>query len=137
MTSAECMGGPRAPTPQRCRASCSVYRQGVLEGCGSGIQYHDAGCRISKAMHNATVQQPLTPLSPNSNPTIVMLQTAAGFVSKHNGVPFRCPCLPFVTLLAVQSCGFQSRVNEAMDTSLTFYSAANGVEWHEWTPNDV
>ncbi|GFV24872.1 hypothetical protein TNCV_883401 [Trichonephila clavipes] len=43
-------------------------------------------------MHSATVQQPLTVVSPNSNPTIVMLQAEVGFVSKHNVVPFRCPC---------------------------------------------
>ncbi|GFW47866.1 hypothetical protein TNCV_2400531 [Trichonephila clavipes] len=40
MTSAECMGGPWTPTPQRRNAGCSVYRQCVLEGCGSEIQYH-------------------------------------------------------------------------------------------------
>ncbi|GFW08489.1 hypothetical protein TNCV_2775111 [Trichonephila clavipes] len=40
MASTECMGGPRSVTPQRCSASCSVYRQCVLEGCGSEIQYH-------------------------------------------------------------------------------------------------
>ncbi|GFS55898.1 hypothetical protein TNCV_2924731 [Trichonephila clavipes] len=38
-------------------------------------------------MHNTTVQQPLTGMSPNSNTTIVMLQAEAGFVSKHNVVP--------------------------------------------------
>ncbi|GFX86787.1 hypothetical protein TNCV_1409841 [Trichonephila clavipes] len=40
MASAECMGGPRAPTPQRCSAGCSVYRPCVLEGCDSEIPYH-------------------------------------------------------------------------------------------------
>ncbi|GFT13269.1 hypothetical protein TNCV_4077221 [Trichonephila clavipes] len=35
MASAECMGGPRAPTPQRFSVGCSVYRQCVLERCGS------------------------------------------------------------------------------------------------------
>ncbi|GFX96538.1 hypothetical protein TNCV_1442121 [Trichonephila clavipes] len=48
------------------------------------------------AMHNATVQQPLPSVSPNSNPTIVMLQVETGFTSKHSVVPFRCPCLPFI-----------------------------------------
>ncbi|GFX51399.1 hypothetical protein TNCV_3103321 [Trichonephila clavipes] len=34
MASADCMGGPRATTPQRCSgADWSVYRQCVLEGC--------------------------------------------------------------------------------------------------------
>ncbi|GFW32530.1 hypothetical protein TNCV_676881 [Trichonephila clavipes] len=44
-------------------------------------------------MHNATVQQSLPAVSLNSNPTIVKLQAEAGFISKHNVVPFRCPCL--------------------------------------------
>ncbi|GFV67494.1 hypothetical protein TNCV_4621751 [Trichonephila clavipes] len=43
-------------------------------------------------MHNATVQQPPTTVPPNSNPTIVMLQAEARFVSKHNDVPFHCSC---------------------------------------------
>ncbi|GFV90456.1 hypothetical protein TNCV_50311 [Trichonephila clavipes] len=33
------MGGAWASTPQRCSAGCLVYRQCVLEGCGSEIQY--------------------------------------------------------------------------------------------------
>ncbi|GFV18316.1 uncharacterized protein TNCV_580201 [Trichonephila clavipes] len=35
-------------------------------------------------MHIATVQQPLTTMSPNWNPAIVMLQAEAVFVSQHN-----------------------------------------------------
>ncbi|GFY07819.1 hypothetical protein TNCV_4287551 [Trichonephila clavipes] len=42
-------------------------------------------------MHNATVQQPLTTVSPNSNAAFMMLQAKAEFISKHNVVPFRCP----------------------------------------------
>ncbi|GFV35925.1 hypothetical protein TNCV_2866841 [Trichonephila clavipes] len=41
---------------------------------------HDTGCRISGGMHNAAVQQPLTKVSSNSNPIIVMLQAEVGFV---------------------------------------------------------
>ncbi|GFX41217.1 hypothetical protein TNCV_2219151 [Trichonephila clavipes] len=52
---------------------------------------HDIECRTNVAMHNATVQQPFTMMSPNSNPIIVMLQAEAGFVSKHNDIQFRCP----------------------------------------------
>ncbi|GFY26295.1 hypothetical protein TNCV_24931 [Trichonephila clavipes] len=74
------------------------------------------------AMHNATVQQPLTTVSSNSNTTIVMLQAEVGFVSKHN---------------VAHACGFQSRVNKAMDDLWTFHSAANSVEWYKWTPNDA
>ncbi|GFU50870.1 hypothetical protein TNCV_4460791 [Trichonephila clavipes] len=40
IASAECMGGPQAPTPQRCSDGHSVYRQCALEGRGSEIQYH-------------------------------------------------------------------------------------------------
>ncbi|GFX56473.1 hypothetical protein TNCV_74191 [Trichonephila clavipes] len=40
-------------------------------------------------MHNATVQQPLTTMSPNSKLTNMMLQAEAGFASKHNVVRFR------------------------------------------------
>ncbi|GFX01565.1 DDE_3 domain-containing protein [Trichonephila clavipes] len=54
-------------------------------------------------MDNATVQQPLTTLLPNSNPTIVMLQVEAGFVSKHSVVPFCCPCPPFIAPLVAQT----------------------------------
>ncbi|GFU61416.1 hypothetical protein TNCV_492491 [Trichonephila clavipes] len=54
-------------------------------------------------MHNATVQQRLTTVSTNSNPTIVMLQSEAGFFSKHNVVPLRCQCPPFIAPLAVQT----------------------------------
>ncbi|GFU47598.1 hypothetical protein TNCV_2443201 [Trichonephila clavipes] len=64
---------------------------------------HDTGCRTSKAMHNATAQQPLTTVSPNSNPTIVMLLAEMGIVSKHNAVPFRCPCPVLIVPLDAQT----------------------------------
>ncbi|GFT74920.1 hypothetical protein TNCV_2445421 [Trichonephila clavipes] len=54
----------------------------------------------SVEMYNATVQQSLTTVSSNSDPDIVMFQTEAGFVSKHNAVPFRCPSPPFIALFA-------------------------------------
>ncbi|GFT25801.1 uncharacterized protein TNCV_1517741 [Trichonephila clavipes] len=54
-------------------------------------------------MHNVTVQQPLTTVSPNSNPIIVMLQSEAGFVSKHDVIPFRYPCPPFIASVATQT----------------------------------
>ncbi|GFS59291.1 transposable element Tcb2 transposase [Trichonephila clavipes] len=53
-------------------------------------------------MHNATVQQPLITVSPNSNPTIVMLQAEAGSISKHNVVPFRCLFPSFIAPLVEQ-----------------------------------
>ncbi|GFX01897.1 hypothetical protein TNCV_370861 [Trichonephila clavipes] len=44
----------------------------------------DTCCRTTVVMHNATVkQQHLTTVSPNSNPTTVILQIEAEFVSKH------------------------------------------------------
>ncbi|GFW30672.1 hypothetical protein TNCV_456091 [Trichonephila clavipes] len=53
----------------------------------------ETGCRTSVAMHNATAQQSLTMVSPNSNPTIVILHAEAGFVRKHDVFPFRYPSL--------------------------------------------
>ncbi|GFX03289.1 uncharacterized protein TNCV_3555171 [Trichonephila clavipes] len=106
MASAECMGGPRAPTPQRCGTGCSVYQKCVLEHVQVKLNTtsdHGTGCKTRVAMHNATVQQPLITVSPNSNPTIVMLQAKAGFVSKHSVVTFRYPCPPFIAPLAVQT----------------------------------
>ncbi|GFU05946.1 hypothetical protein TNCV_3395021 [Trichonephila clavipes] len=83
-------------------------------------------------MHNAIIRQPLTAVSPNSNPIIVMLQAEAGFASNHNAVPYRCPCPPFIAPLR-----FQSRVNEAMDALRIFHSTANGAEWYERAQNDA
>ncbi|GFV34282.1 hypothetical protein TNCV_992031 [Trichonephila clavipes] len=79
MASAESMGGPRATTPHRCSAGCSVHRQCVLEE-RVAVKYnttrnHNTRCRTNVAMHNAAVQQLLTTVSPNTNPTIVMLQS--------------------------------------------------------------
>ncbi|GFV30344.1 uncharacterized protein TNCV_98191 [Trichonephila clavipes] len=53
-------------------------------------------------MHNSTVQQSLTTVSPNSNPTIVMLQAETGLVSKHNVILSRCPCPPFIAPMVAQ-----------------------------------
>ncbi|GFU65007.1 hypothetical protein TNCV_2852091 [Trichonephila clavipes] len=41
------------------------------------------------------------------------------------------------TIGGANACGFQSRVNEAMDALWTLHSAANGVEWYEQAPNDA
>ncbi|GFW88677.1 hypothetical protein TNCV_2833381 [Trichonephila clavipes] len=71
---------------------------------------HDTGCSTSTAMHNETVQQPLTTVSPNSNPTIVMLQAEARFASKHSVAPFRYPCPPFIVPLAVKTPVVSSQV---------------------------
>ncbi|GFY06578.1 hypothetical protein TNCV_3524341 [Trichonephila clavipes] len=89
-------------------------------------------------MYKATVQQPLATVSPNSNPTILMLQAKEGFVSKNKVVPFRCPCPSFIAPLALENkCGFQSRVIEAMDALRLFHYATNGVEFYDRTPNDA
>ncbi|GFU58570.1 uncharacterized protein TNCV_630961 [Trichonephila clavipes] len=63
---------------------------------------YDIRFRTSVAMHNATVQQPLTTVSRNSNRTTVMLHSEAGFVGKHYVVPFHCPCPPLIAALAMQ-----------------------------------
>ncbi|GFU94554.1 vacuolar protein sorting-associated protein 13B [Trichonephila clavipes] len=54
-------------------------------------------------MHNTTVQQSLTAVSPNSNLTIVMFQAEAEFVSKYNVISFRCPCPPFIAPLEAKT----------------------------------
>ncbi|GFW16946.1 hypothetical protein TNCV_2760741 [Trichonephila clavipes] len=68
-------------------------------------------------------------MSPKLNPNITMLQAEAGFVSKHNAVPF-CRSMPTVhhTIVGENVCGFYSRVNEAVEALWTFYFAANGVQ---------
>ncbi|GFV04487.1 hypothetical protein TNCV_1314491 [Trichonephila clavipes] len=60
-------------------------------------------------MHNTTVQQRLTMVFPNVNPTIVILQAQAGFVSKYIAVLFRSPCPPFISPLAAQRPWFPVR----------------------------
>ncbi|GFW09044.1 endonuclease-reverse transcriptase [Trichonephila clavipes] len=88
MASAECMEGPRAPTPQKCSAGCSVYRQCVLDRCA--------------ATHHGVS---------NSNPIIVLLQTEVGFVNKRSVVPFRCQCPPFISPLTAQMRMVSSQCN--------------------------
>ncbi|GFX23332.1 hypothetical protein TNCV_4936471 [Trichonephila clavipes] len=108
MSSAECMGGRRAAIPQICNVVCSVYRQYLQPAlkCNKFLPpaNHNAGCRTSMAIHNATIHPSITKLSlsPNSNTTIMMLQAVEEFFSKHNVVPFRWPCLPFISPLATQ-----------------------------------
>ncbi|GFS72587.1 hypothetical protein TNCV_4135891 [Trichonephila clavipes] len=48
-------------------------------------------------------------MSPNSNPTILMFQAEAGFVSKHNVAPFHCPCSPFIIPMTAQTLWFPVR----------------------------
>ncbi|GFT22146.1 hypothetical protein TNCV_3271901 [Trichonephila clavipes] len=93
MASAECMGGPRAPTLQRCSSGCvSVcVLGGVAVKSNTPPANHDSRCRTNVAMYNATVQQSLTTVFPKSNLTIVMLQAEAQIVDKHNAVPFCGP----------------------------------------------
>ncbi|GFY01077.1 hypothetical protein TNCV_5075441 [Trichonephila clavipes] len=80
--------GQLAPTPRRYSAGCLKYQQCVLEECESPIleesrvisntaAYHNILCRTSVVVHNAAVQHPLSTVSPDSNPTIVVLQTDA------------------------------------------------------------
>ncbi|GFX98492.1 hypothetical protein TNCV_4002611 [Trichonephila clavipes] len=106
ISSAECMKGPRVPTPQRCRAGCSMYRQCILERYAvksNTTLNHDTGCRTTLAMHTTTIPQPLTTVSPNLNLTIATLQAEAVFISKQNVVTFCCPYSPLIAPLAAQT----------------------------------
>ncbi|GFU33800.1 hypothetical protein TNCV_2828211 [Trichonephila clavipes] len=60
---------------------------------------HNIGFSTFAAIDSTAVLQPLTAVSPNSKPTIETLQAEARFVSKHNVVPFRFLCLPFIAPL--------------------------------------
>ncbi|GFT34046.1 hypothetical protein TNCV_4384931 [Trichonephila clavipes] len=85
-------------------ATCSKKEVPALHPRGVAVisnttPSHGAGYRINIEILNATVQQPPTRVSPNSNPTIVILQVEARFVRKHNVTPFRCPCPPLSTPL--------------------------------------
>ncbi|GFW10714.1 hypothetical protein TNCV_4918331 [Trichonephila clavipes] len=81
-------------------------------------------------MQNATVYQPLSTVSRNSNPTIPMLQE---FVCKANVVPFRCPCPPFNSPLTAQtivvstqsSCGW--RYGHPCSHDVRLHYNANGL----------
>ncbi|GFV16531.1 hypothetical protein TNCV_2468581 [Trichonephila clavipes] len=101
MASAECMGESRASTPVALAVqfTVNVYERNA-GGKSNTTLNHDTECRTSVAMRNAEVHQPLITVSPNSIPTIVMLQAESEFVSKHNVAPFRCPCSPFMASLA-------------------------------------
>ncbi|GFU29003.1 hypothetical protein TNCV_471181 [Trichonephila clavipes] len=68
--------GQLAPTLRRCSAGCLKYRQCVLYEFKSDIQYrpcHNTLCETSVVVHNAAVQHPLSTVSPDSNPTNVVL----------------------------------------------------------------
>ncbi|GFX19689.1 hypothetical protein TNCV_2075971 [Trichonephila clavipes] len=109
MARADCIGGPRIQhlRNEALAVQCTgnAYKRGATMKSNTTPD-HDIGCRTIVAMHNATVKQPFISVSPNSNPTIVMLQAEAGFISRYDVVPFRCPCPPFIASLAVQTpCG--------------------------------
>ncbi|GFY24080.1 hypothetical protein TNCV_1011331 [Trichonephila clavipes] len=94
--------------------------------------------KTSVAMYNATLQQTLTTMSLNSNPTIVMLQVEAGSISKHNVFPFRCQWTPFIVPMAKQTPVVSSQeTKEAMNALRTFHSAANDVKCYDRTSNDA
>ncbi|GFT54201.1 hypothetical protein TNCV_2467151 [Trichonephila clavipes] len=97
-----------------------------------------ASVNVQDQCGDATVQQPLTTVFPNSNPTIVTLQAEAEFVNKYNVVPHSIVHVRRSSHTWVpNACGFQSTLNEALDALRTFHSTANGVEWYEWTPNEA
>ncbi|GFV65641.1 hypothetical protein TNCV_1051321 [Trichonephila clavipes] len=71
--------------------------------------YHNTQCRTSVAVHNAAVQHSLSTVSPDSKPTIVVLQTDASLVSKDNFIPFCHPHPFFITPLAAVVKGRPSK----------------------------
>ncbi|GFX02381.1 hypothetical protein TNCV_2285481 [Trichonephila clavipes] len=81
---------------------CNAYKR-VAAVKSNTTRNHDTGCRTNVAMHNATVRQLLPMVSPNSNLTIGTLKAEAGFVSKHNVIPFRCLGPPFIAPLEAQT----------------------------------
>ncbi|GFU85612.1 uncharacterized protein TNCV_1719031 [Trichonephila clavipes] len=83
-------------------------------GCGQALKskarvisntapYHNTRCRTSVVVRNAAVQHPLSTVSPDSSPTIVVLQTDAGLVSKDNFIPFCRPHPSFILPLAAET----------------------------------
>ncbi|GFW79252.1 hypothetical protein TNCV_2476591 [Trichonephila clavipes] len=75
----------------------------------------------AESVHNSTVQQPLTSVSPNSNPTILIWQAEVEFACKHNVIPFRCAYPPFIAPLMAQVSVAPSQ--GLIDALLTFHSA--------------
>ncbi|GFY27519.1 hypothetical protein TNCV_2071391 [Trichonephila clavipes] len=92
----------------------------------------------SVVVHNAAAQHPLSTVSPDSNPTIVVLQTDAWLVSKDNFISFCCPHPSFISPFGGRDvCGSASRVDQAMDVLRTDHSVVNGVQWCAQTLNDA
>ncbi|GFU52340.1 hypothetical protein TNCV_3958591 [Trichonephila clavipes] len=62
-------------------------------------------------------------MSPNSNPTIVMLQEDAGFISIHNVVPFHRPCPPLIAPSTAQTpvVPSQGRIRHKFHSSSKVY----------------
>ncbi|GFV46981.1 hypothetical protein TNCV_3033781 [Trichonephila clavipes] len=52
------------------------------------------------------IMQQFSNLSPSC---LVLLQAEAVFVSKHDAIPFRCPCPPFIAPLAEQTPAVSSQ----------------------------
>ncbi|GFU85635.1 hypothetical protein TNCV_1719261 [Trichonephila clavipes] len=99
--------GQLAPIPRRCSAGCLKYPQCVLEESERVISnttpYHNTRCMTSVVVRNAAVQHPLSAVSPDSSPTIVVLQTDEGLVSKYNFIPFCHPHPSFILPLAAET----------------------------------
>ncbi|GFS79575.1 hypothetical protein TNCV_2370681 [Trichonephila clavipes] len=92
-------------------------------------------------MQNATVQQPLTTVFPDSNPIVVLLQVEAGFISKHYVDLFRCSCPPLIALLAAQMPVVSSLVlgcNGCLaDIPPYWKKASNGTSGHRMMRNKL
>ncbi|GFX09484.1 hypothetical protein TNCV_4698701 [Trichonephila clavipes] len=107
--------GPRAPTPQRCSAGCSVYRKCVLEG--SAASHH--GVSTLESNHHDVAGRNRIRQS-----------------TQCRSIPLSMSAVHH-TIGGANACGFQSRVNEEMELLRTFHFAASGVEWYDRSPNDV
>ncbi|GFY25960.1 hypothetical protein TNCV_1917101 [Trichonephila clavipes] len=77
-------------------------------------------------MHKATVYT-------NSNLTIVMMQ--AEWDSSVNTISFHSAIHRAIG--GGNACGFKSRVSKAMHALRTLHTAANGVKWYKWSPNNA
>ncbi|GFW41543.1 hypothetical protein TNCV_4034601 [Trichonephila clavipes] len=65
--------------------------------------YHNTRYRTIVVVHNSDLQHPLSTVSPDSNPTIVVLQTDAELVSKDNFIPFCRPHPSLIVPLAAET----------------------------------
>ncbi|GFW86149.1 hypothetical protein TNCV_1969571 [Trichonephila clavipes] len=113
----------------------NAYERGAAVQSNT-IPIHDTQCMTSGVMHKSTVHQPLTKVTLIPNPTIVMLQAEAGFVSKHNAIPFRFSCPPLIELLVAQTLVVSTR-GFTMQWTPCEHSIFLQTVWCRRAPNDA